>query len=151
MLCENGDNIDRVQKDVFIYRNFTQSPAFYEPCDQIAEINLNVWQSCCESTCASESMGTDKEEDGDDNSNKEHGQPRHKRAHSMYRRADQTKIEDLEQLVGEMRSEIDRLRREMSSDNNRSTDQGCTVEGRSRENGSKWKVDNCTSCTCKVS
>uniref|UniRef100_F1KTR8 Peroxidasin n=1 Tax=Ascaris suum TaxID=6253 RepID=F1KTR8_ASCSU len=55
VLCNNGDDIDRVQEDVFEYKG-DRPMSFYKTCDKIPQINLNVWQACCERTCAS-SMG----------------------------------------------------------------------------------------------
>ncbi|CAJ0954735.1 unnamed protein product, partial [Mesorhabditis belari] len=48
--CDNGDDIDRVQKDVFFYPG--NSTRFYEKCEMIPEINLNMWQACCEGQCS---------------------------------------------------------------------------------------------------
>ncbi|KAL3982171.1 hypothetical protein ACH3XW_46105 [Acanthocheilonema viteae] len=52
VLCNNGDHIDRIQRDVFEYKG-DRSIKFYGDCGQIPQINLNVWQSCCEKSCAS--------------------------------------------------------------------------------------------------
>ncbi|VDM15323.1 unnamed protein product, partial [Wuchereria bancrofti] len=51
VLCNSGDHIDRIQRDVFEYRG-DRSIKFYEECELIPQINLNVWQSCCEKGCA---------------------------------------------------------------------------------------------------
>ncbi|KAM3726272.1 Peroxidasin [Dirofilaria immitis] len=51
VLCNNGDYIDRIQRDVFEYRG-NRPLNFYESCELIPQINLNVWQSCCEKGCA---------------------------------------------------------------------------------------------------
>ncbi|MCP9265997.1 hypothetical protein DINM_021442 [Dirofilaria immitis] len=50
VLCNNGDYIDRIQGCFRVQRK----PAlnFYESCELIPQINLNVWQSCCEKGCA---------------------------------------------------------------------------------------------------
>uniref|UniRef100_A0A915Q5C4 Ig-like domain-containing protein n=1 Tax=Setaria digitata TaxID=48799 RepID=A0A915Q5C4_9BILA len=52
VLCNSGDYIDRVQRDVFEYKG-DRSMKFYENCELIPQINLNVWQSCCERGCVS--------------------------------------------------------------------------------------------------
>ncbi|MFH4978018.1 hypothetical protein AB6A40_004727 [Gnathostoma spinigerum] len=51
VLCNNGDDIDRVQSDVFLYKG-NRSMSFYKPCSQIPQINLKVWQSCCDFSCS---------------------------------------------------------------------------------------------------
>ncbi|GMR61893.1 hypothetical protein PMAYCL1PPCAC_32088, partial [Pristionchus mayeri] len=57
LLCDNGDDIDRVQRNVFMFPG--TSTQLYEKCDNHAEINLSVFSSCCDSGCegASESLG----------------------------------------------------------------------------------------------
>ncbi|VDN57478.1 unnamed protein product [Dracunculus medinensis] len=50
VLCNNGDDIDRVQEDVFEYIG-KRPMNFYKKCGDIQQINLNVWQSCCEKSC----------------------------------------------------------------------------------------------------
>uniref|UniRef100_A0A1I7VVU9 Peroxidasin n=1 Tax=Loa loa TaxID=7209 RepID=A0A1I7VVU9_LOALO len=52
VLCNSGDHIHRVQRDVFEYRG-DRSIKFYEDCELVPQINLNVWQSCCDKGCAS--------------------------------------------------------------------------------------------------
>ncbi|VDM42177.1 unnamed protein product [Toxocara canis] len=67
VLCNSGDDIDRVQarhslafyyattyelEDVFEYKG-DRPMSFYKSCDKIPQINLNVWQACCEKTCTS--------------------------------------------------------------------------------------------------
>ncbi|XP_043287207.1 peroxidasin isoform X2 [Venturia canescens] len=43
ILCLNGDNITRVQKDVFL-----MSAGSLLPCHQIPHIDLDLWSDCCE-------------------------------------------------------------------------------------------------------
>ncbi|VDM81115.1 unnamed protein product [Strongylus vulgaris] len=49
LLCDNGDNIDRVQPNVFFYPG--NSTKFYGKCENIPELNLNMWMNCCDSSC----------------------------------------------------------------------------------------------------
>ncbi|CAD6193084.1 unnamed protein product [Caenorhabditis auriculariae] len=51
IVCTNGDDIDRIQRDIFIYHG--NSTTFYEPCGSLPEVNLNMWAACCDSTCHS--------------------------------------------------------------------------------------------------
>ncbi|XP_010180039.1 PREDICTED: peroxidasin homolog, partial [Mesitornis unicolor] len=45
VLCDNGDNITRVQHDVFKVAEF---PHGYSNCEDIPKLDLRMWQDCCE-------------------------------------------------------------------------------------------------------
>lgn len=45
VLCDNGDNITRIQQDVF---RVAELPHDYGSCDDIPQIDLRMWQDCCE-------------------------------------------------------------------------------------------------------
>ena len=45
ILCDNADNITRVQRDVFRVVEF---PHGYGSCDEVPRVDLRVWQDCCE-------------------------------------------------------------------------------------------------------
>lgn len=45
IVCDNADNITRVQRDVFRVAEF---PHGYSSCDEIPRVDLRVWQDCCE-------------------------------------------------------------------------------------------------------
>lgn len=45
VLCDNGDNITRVQRDVF---RVAELPHGYVSCDDVPQIDLRMWQDCCE-------------------------------------------------------------------------------------------------------
>lgn len=47
ILCDNSDNITRVQRDVFRVAEF---PHGHSSCDDIPRVDLRVWQDCCEGT-----------------------------------------------------------------------------------------------------
>ncbi|KAK6758709.1 hypothetical protein RB195_016123 [Necator americanus] len=49
LFCDNGDSIDRVQPNVFFYPG--NSTRHYGKCENIPEINLNMWMNCCDSSC----------------------------------------------------------------------------------------------------
>ncbi|CAO4384089.1 unnamed protein product [Caenorhabditis nigoni] len=53
IICTNGDDIDRIQRDIFVYHG--NSTQFYESCDALPEINLNMWTTCCDAMCSSSS------------------------------------------------------------------------------------------------
>ncbi|WKY13097.1 hypothetical protein Q1695_004143 [Nippostrongylus brasiliensis] len=52
LLCDNGDNIDRVQRNVFFYPG--NSTKLYGSCTNVPEINLNMWMNCCDSSCSTQ-------------------------------------------------------------------------------------------------
>uniref|UniRef100_A0A4W3J5W6 Peroxidasin homolog n=1 Tax=Callorhinchus milii TaxID=7868 RepID=A0A4W3J5W6_CALMI len=45
VLCDNGDNIQQVQPDVFRVANYPQG---FVNCKEIARLDLRMWQDCCE-------------------------------------------------------------------------------------------------------
>lgn len=49
VLCDNGDNIQQVQADVFVKAQYPQD---YLSCSEIPQVDLRVWQDCCEGGCA---------------------------------------------------------------------------------------------------
>ena len=44
VLCENGDRIDRIPRNVFLNAMY---PRDYVPCPQIEDVNLEPWRGCC--------------------------------------------------------------------------------------------------------
>lgn len=45
ILCDNGDNITRVQRDVFLLPKGNDG---YVSCDEIPYVDLRMWSDCCE-------------------------------------------------------------------------------------------------------
>ncbi|XP_059502044.1 peroxidasin homolog isoform X2 [Stegostoma tigrinum] len=45
VLCDNGDDIQQVQKDVFLKAEYPQG---YVTCAEIPKMDLRLWQDCCE-------------------------------------------------------------------------------------------------------
>lgn len=45
-MCESSDDIQRVQRDVFVKAD---SDADYLECSKIPKLNLKVWSECCTS------------------------------------------------------------------------------------------------------
>jgi hypothetical protein len=54
VLCENGDNIDRIPRNVFLNARF---PRDHIPCGQIEDIDLEPWRGCCSENMAGENAG----------------------------------------------------------------------------------------------
>ncbi|CAD6189512.1 unnamed protein product [Caenorhabditis auriculariae] len=49
LLCDNGDDIDRVQKDIFAYPG--TNILAYERCSAHVEMSLDPWRNCCDTIC----------------------------------------------------------------------------------------------------
>ena len=43
VICDNSDNIDRIQKDVFVISKERD----YVSCESIPKIDLKMWADCC--------------------------------------------------------------------------------------------------------
>ncbi|KAL3073258.1 hypothetical protein niasHS_000010 [Heterodera schachtii] len=77
VLCTNGDDIDRIQPNVFRYMG--NNMLAYRSCDELAELNLRMWMSCCDETCSARaSTGIDSANGGNEQSR------RRKRAVHLY-------------------------------------------------------------------
>lgn len=48
ILCLNGDNITRIQKDVFLMPHESEPSTSFVSCQQIPQIDLGLWSDCCE-------------------------------------------------------------------------------------------------------
>ena len=44
-MCENGDTITHIQRDVFLNAKFGENMV---NCEEIADISLEPWRNCCE-------------------------------------------------------------------------------------------------------
>ncbi|GMT02469.1 hypothetical protein PENTCL1PPCAC_24643, partial [Pristionchus entomophagus] len=54
LLCDNDDDITRVQRHAFMYPG--NSTQLYEKCENLPEMNLSVFSSCCDSGCEGSSV-----------------------------------------------------------------------------------------------
>ena len=54
VLCDNGDNITRVQEDVFRVTPLED----WKQCDEIPQIDLTPWKDCCD--CKQNALGTNR-------------------------------------------------------------------------------------------
>lgn len=54
VLCENGDHIDRIPRNVFLNAMF---PRDYIPCPQVEDIDLEPWRGCCQENMAGVNAG----------------------------------------------------------------------------------------------
>ena len=49
VLCENGDRIDRIPRNVFLNGMY---PRDYVPCSTIEDVDLEPWRGCCKQNMA---------------------------------------------------------------------------------------------------
>jgi peroxidase len=49
VLCENGDHIDRIPRNVFLNAMY---PRDYVTCSHIEDIDLEPWRGCCNENMA---------------------------------------------------------------------------------------------------
>ena len=61
IVCDNADNITRVQRDVF---RVAEVPHGYSSCDEIPRVDLRVWQDCCEGGLGSPSCADSRRSTG---------------------------------------------------------------------------------------
>uniref|UniRef100_A0A183VE44 Peroxidasin-like protein n=1 Tax=Toxocara canis TaxID=6265 RepID=A0A183VE44_TOXCA len=50
ILCDNADNIEHIQEDVFTYLGREKS--HYGICTDLPSMNLTPWRSCCDNLCS---------------------------------------------------------------------------------------------------
>ncbi|KAM5298287.1 LOW QUALITY PROTEIN: putative oxidoreductase PXDNL [Ctenodactylus gundi] len=55
VLCDNGDNIQQVQADVFVKAQYPQD---FLSCSEVPKMDLRLWQDCCEGCKPLESHST---------------------------------------------------------------------------------------------
>lgn len=161
VLCDNGDNITKITKNVFF---LPATQGGYKDCSEIPKINLNVWLNC------------DKcNKDRDPNTNDvDPTLPRERGIVSRRRRSvDESpvvetfnnstvgdyddsftklteyekKIQDLSAMITNMQNSIDETQRRL--DRLESNQQSCVDSfGKQRMNGDKWFLNPETACTC---
>jgi peroxidase len=56
VLCNNGDAIDRVQEDPFLFVG-TDGKRFRQ-CDSLPDVAIKMWMSCCDETCSAANAPT---------------------------------------------------------------------------------------------
>jgi len=140
VLCNNGDDVDRIQSDVFFYVG--NNKLAYKRCEDIADVSLKMWMSCCDETCSSSSASAGS---GEDNRAEESSKnSRRRRNLHLYSPKNV-------QNVDEKTASANR-----SANNNNKTDSAFSancdiVEGGKdqRRNGDRWTQGKCSSCKCE--
>ncbi|XP_074134262.1 putative oxidoreductase PXDNL isoform X3 [Sminthopsis crassicaudata] len=162
VLCENGDNIQQVQADVFLKAEYPQG---YMNCKEIPKIDLRVWQDCCED-CGTRGQFTqefrrkrslrysypeEKNEDLTDVNN------RHNEKLSMDRNTgNMTHLssssfpQDFIHFAAEVQETIIALRKQINKLEARLRQEGCMDDNRiHRRDNEHWMKEDCISCICK--
>uniref|UniRef100_A0AAV2JCT5 Peroxidase n=1 Tax=Knipowitschia caucasica TaxID=637954 RepID=A0AAV2JCT5_KNICA len=155
VLCDNGDNITRVQQDVF---SVAALPHGFGSCEDVPHIDLRLWQDCCEDCrtkgqfnalsyhfrgrrSAEHSYEGDKPVDSAVESPPEHSE------NKMVKTTEPTV--DFQDFVSEMQKTITSLRKQIKRLEARLRKSECVdADGRERADGDQWKQDSCTSCEC---
>ncbi|XP_011767028.2 peroxidasin homolog isoform X2 [Macaca nemestrina] len=168
ILCDNADNITRVQSDVFRVAEF---PHGYGSCDEIPRVDLRVWQDCCED-CRTrgqfnafsyhfrgrrslefsyqEDQPTKKTRPRKTPSVGRHGEHLSNSTSAFSTRSDTPGTNDFREFVLEMQKTITDLRTQIKKLESRlSTTECVDAGGESHANNTKWKKDACTICECK--
>ncbi|KAM6221084.1 peroxidasin homolog [Rhynchocyon petersi] len=168
ILCDNSDNITRVQKDVFRVAEF---PHGYSSCDEISKVDLRMWQDCCED-CRTRgqfnafsyhfrgkrSLDFSYQEDKPTKKTKprkilsvvKHNKYFKNATSPSYEHSNVPGTNDFKEFVLEMQKTITDLRKQIKKLESRLSKSECTdASGRSHANNTKWKKDSCTVCECK--
>uniref|UniRef100_A0A3Q3MD66 Peroxidasin n=1 Tax=Mastacembelus armatus TaxID=205130 RepID=A0A3Q3MD66_9TELE len=165
VLCDNGDNITRIQQDVF---SVTELPHGYGSCDDIPHIDLRLWQDCCE----------DCRTKGQFNALSYHFRGRRSAEHSYRedipanniqensledkvmqhlvnitlssKKSTEPSTNNFQDFVSDMQKTITSLRKKIKRLEAHLTKTDCTdSEGYDRTDGEGWKKDSCTICECQ--
>ncbi|XP_070811168.1 peroxidasin homolog [Pituophis catenifer annectens] len=169
VLCDNGDNITRVQRDVFRVAEF---PHGYGSCAEVPKVDLRMWQDCCEDcrtrgqfNAFSYHFRGRRALDYSFREDKPSKYLKIPRASSFTRgntffnsttsSFDEHKkapiMNDFKEFVGDMQKTITDLRKQIKKLESRLSRTECTDEnGKSYSSNDTWKKDPCTTCECKV-
>uniref|UniRef100_A0A8C8WC56 Lactoperoxidase n=1 Tax=Panthera leo TaxID=9689 RepID=A0A8C8WC56_PANLE len=165
VLCDNGDNIQQVQADVFVKAQYPQD---YLSCSEIPQVDLRVWQDCCEGcrsrgqlrAFAQESRKKRSaqysypDEQDKDLRDLSRGQQDHLSVDEGGRNvtflAKTEFAHDFSNFAAEIQKTIKALREQINKLEARLRQAGCTDdEGIQRRDQEHWMKDDCIRCACK--
>ncbi|CAM4650438.1 unnamed protein product [Leuciscus chuanchicus] len=166
VLCDNSDNITRVQSDVFKVADF---PHGYGSCDDLPKIDLRMWQDCCEDCrtkgqfnalsyhfrsrrSAEHSYAEEKKPASNITDNSSTLEDAHTAVNVTVSPKSSTEpsIKDFQDFVSDMQKTITSLRKQIKRLEGRLSRTDCADEdGRERVDGESWKKNPCTICQCK--
>ncbi|XP_032403038.1 peroxidasin homolog isoform X2 [Xiphophorus hellerii] len=165
VVCDNGDNITRVQRDVFAVSDL---PHRYGNCDDVPQIDLRMWQDCCED-CRTKGQfnalsyhfrgrrsaeHSYKEEEHDssiqDTSPLEEAQNSLSNVTLSSKLSSEPSVGDFQEFVSDMQKTITSLRKQIKKLEARLHKSTCTDgEGRERTDRERWRKDSCSTCECR--
>ncbi|XP_057598535.1 peroxidasin homolog isoform X2 [Hippopotamus amphibius kiboko] len=166
IVCDNSDNITRVQRDVFRVAEF---PHGYSSCDEIPRVDLRVWQDCCEDCRTRGQFNTfsyhlrgrrslefSHQEDTPATEVAPGKMPGARKPGTRLRNATAATLEPpqvagtsaFREFVLEMQKTITDLRTQIKKLESRLSSACVDAEGGSHDDGAKWKRDPCTVCEC---
>ncbi|XP_058872731.1 peroxidasin homolog isoform X1 [Acipenser ruthenus] len=170
VLCDNGDNIQQVQSDVFLKADYPQG---YVSCEEISRIDLRMWQDCCDDCrsrgqfsalsqhfhnkrSADHSYPLEKQQ-GDVRKNKKQKSFRFKEVMETtnnftdYSEGNQLDFaQDFSSFMTEMQRTISSLRKQINKLETRLKKDVCMDgSGIHRKEGERWAKEVCTSCHCE--
>lgn len=167
IVCDNADNITRVQRDVFRVAEF---PHGYSSCDEIPRVDLRVWQDCCED-CRTRgqfnafsyhfrgrrSLEFSYQEDEPARETgpgkvPRAGKPRVPPSNTTDPSLEQPQgagTTDFREFVLEMQKTITDLRKQIKKLESRLGTDCVDADGSSHADGAEWTRDPCTICECR--
>ncbi|XP_013375469.1 PREDICTED: peroxidasin-like protein [Chinchilla lanigera] len=165
VLCDNGDNIQQVQADVFVR---AQYPKDYLSCTEIPKMDLRVWQDCCEGcrnrgqrktpTPESEKrhsagysyLGKKDMDLNDPISGQEDNLDVKEDASNVTLLAKTKFAQDFSNFAVEIKKTITALREQINKLEARLRQAGCTDDkGTQRQDREHWMKGDCVHCTCE--
>uniref|UniRef100_A0A8C2FJ85 Peroxidasin n=1 Tax=Cyprinus carpio TaxID=7962 RepID=A0A8C2FJ85_CYPCA len=156
VLCDNSDNITRIQPDVFSVAEFPHS---YGSCDDVPKIDLRLWQDCCED-CRTKGQFNALSYHFRGRRSVEHSYAEEKPASNLtdnsrcnsqapFTSSTEPSIKDFQDFVADMQKTITSLRKQIKRLEGRLSRTDCADEdGRERVDGESWKKNPCTTCQC---
>ncbi|XP_054548247.1 probable oxidoreductase PXDNL isoform X2 [Talpa occidentalis] len=165
VLCDNGDNIQQIQEDVFLRAEYPQG---YVSCTEIPKVNLRVWQDCCEGCLSTGEFGEPTQESPkkrsaqynySDKENVGFNDLTSRQQDNLYMDEDaidvtfleKTKFaQDFSNFAAEIQETIKTLRGQINKLEARLRQAGCRDDkGIQRKDNECWMKEDCVSCICK--
>ncbi|XP_030054785.1 peroxidasin homolog isoform X2 [Microcaecilia unicolor] len=161
ILCDNSDNITRMQPDVFKVAEFPHS---YVSCAEIPKLDLRMWQDCCED-CRTRGQFNAlsyhfRGRRSTEYSFQEEKPSMTKETETMFglgkhnlKVLDNSSLSDHSVnvlMMNDLQKTITSLKKQLKKLESRLSRTECTDEkGEIHSGNKKWKRDPCTNCECK--
>ncbi|KAJ3612857.1 hypothetical protein NHX12_019114 [Muraenolepis orangiensis] len=166
VLCDNGDNITRIQQDVF---SVAELPHGYGSCEDVPMIDLRMWQDCCEDCrtkgqfnalsyhfrgrrSADHSYTADKPDtSAQETSLEDEAGGKVVNVTLPSKASTEPTVNDFQDFVSDMQKTITSLRKQIKRLETRLSKTDCTdSESRDRADGDHWQQEPCTTCECRA-